>query len=296
MTPRTYLPLALTALVAAATAGSAGAQLIAYDPFNNFAPSQLNGTVSSGVPWPASGEDRTWSGAAGIVGGVVQPGSLTYGPLQTGGNHAQMSWSSGGNFSFRSLGSNRGGATADFWISFLADLTQPGQDLVLYHMTNQTLVPQMSIGAPLSGGVGLALGAGVTGSGGQTLTVSPALSPNGATHFYAAHFQLGSAGNTNTIALIIDPDFSSLGTGMAPTGGSTVTFTTATDFALDYFLIGNFGGVSGAAGAFDLDEIRLGTTWASVSPVPEPSTLLLAGGGLAVAVCVRRRSKVRTGR
>jgi hypothetical protein len=281
MNPRTYLRLGLAALVATAASGAATAQVVAYDPFNRAAPSQLNGTASTGVQWPYDPEGGRWEMASGN-GGVTQPGSLSYGPLQTAGNHAQMTWFSGGNGSFRSLGINRAGVPADFWVSFLADLTQPSQGLVLYDRIDPlTLYPRMSIGAPSGGGLGLALNSTVTGSTGQTLTVSPALTPNAAMHFYAAHFRLGSAGNTNAISLIIDPDLSSLGTGTAPTGGSMVTFTTASDFAFDYLMIGNFSAVSGTAGAFDIDEIRIGTTWASVSPVPEPSALFLAGSGLA---------------
>src|SRR4051812_36439750 len=134
MSPRTYLPLGLAALVAASVAGVAPAQLIAYDPFNHAAPFQLNGTASSGggAVWPG-GSTNTWTTAFGSNGGVPVPGSLAYGPLQTDGNSAQITWFSPQNGSLRSLISNRGGGPADLWVSFLMAGSAAGnQGLSLY--------------------------------------------------------------------------------------------------------------------------------------------------------------------
>ena len=267
----------------AAIRPACGQAVIAYDPFNE-APGSLNGGASAGVPWPTG---ANWQFAFGN-GGTVVSSSLSYGTLQTTGNKSQFAWFAGDNASIRSLGSNRGGAPADFWISFLANFNQPGQGLYLYFNTT----PEMQIGAPPSGGgqLGLDLYNGVTNTGTQTLLAVPGVNANGTTHLFAVHFQLGSAGATNSISLTVDPNVASLGTGSAPTGGSTVTFGAATNFAFEQFLIGNVSGVTGAAGTFNLDEIRLGPTWQSVSPVPEPSAWLLCAAGIGFSLRRLRRA------
>ncbi|MFT3883405.1 MAG: PEP-CTERM sorting domain-containing protein [Gemmatales bacterium] len=190
----------------------------------------------------------------------------------------QFPWFSGDNASIRSLGANRGGGPADIWLSFLANPNQTGQGLYLYFTSQQ----DMQIGSPLAGGgLGMQLNSLVTGGATQTLNVSPTINIDSSTHFFVTHFQLGASSPTNTITLYVDPDFNSLANGLAPTGGSSVTYTTALNFNFERFLIGNFSGVTGAAGTFSLDEIRLGPTWISVSAVPEPTTMALA----ALALC-----------
>src|SRR5437762_2204891 len=116
-------------------------QIIAYDPFNQN-PGPLNGTMSTGVPWPTV---APWTSQFGFgAGGFVQGGSLGYGPLAVAGNKSQFDWANSNNGSFRSLGENRGGAPADFWISFLADFGRSNQGLRLY----SGAAAQMLLGAP----------------------------------------------------------------------------------------------------------------------------------------------------
>jgi hypothetical protein len=45
-----------------------------------------------------------------------------------------------------------------------------------------------------------------------------------------------------------------------------------------------------SGGAFDIDEIRIGTTFADVVPVPEPSCMVLFGIGLAALIATYRHS------
>lgn len=78
--------------------------------------------------------------------------------------------------------------------------------------------------------------------------------------------------------------------GSAPTGGThvanNVTFTrTGSDFANDTQVVGLFTNWSGVG----LDEVRLGTDFASVA-IPEPSSLVLLGiAGLCAGLFARRR-------
>lgn len=254
--------------------------VLAYDPFNQNL-GQLNGFASTGVPWTTG---SIWQPAFGN-GGTVTAGSLSYGPLATLGNKAQFPWFTGDNASIRSLGANRGGGPPDIWLSFLANPNQNGQGLYLYFNTQQ----DMQIGSPLAGGLGMQLNSLVTGGATQTLNVSPTMVADGSTHFFVTHFQLGSSSPNNTITLYIDPDINSLASGLAPTGGSAATYSTALNFNFERFLIGNFSGVSGAAGTFSLDEIRLGPTWISVSAVPEPTTIALSALVLGGTFCWWRR-------
>src|SRR5262249_23041215 len=134
----------------------------------------------------------------------------------------------------------------------------------------------------------LRLDFGVTGGAAQTLPVAPAVAADGMTHFVALHLSLTTAG-ASTITLFVDPAMSSLGNGVAPTGGSSVSFTTANPFPFESLAIGNAGPVGSTV---SFDEFRMGATWVDVSPIPEPSAALLAVFGF-VGLAARYRRHVR---
>jgi hypothetical protein len=268
---------ARTSLAVAAAAGlvlvsPAPAQLIAYDPFNHAAPFQLNGTASSGggATWPSA---NTWQPFGGN-GGSTQPGNLTYGPLLTNGNHADFPRIDVINASIRSMAANQGGPGRDLWMSVVMSPSANDQGMAIY---NGTTTEEVFVGTP-SGLTNFALrvDGGFTGGAQQTAQVGPTVAANGLPHFVALHLSFTTAGNS-TITMYVDPDFSSLGTGAAPTGGSTVSFSNGNPFPFESIALGNAGPVGTNIG---FDEFRMGTTWASVSPVPEPSSLILAGCGL----------------
>ena len=73
-----------------------------------------------------------------------------------------------------------------------------------------------------------------------------------------------------------------------PALGDADMTLSASDFRFDRIRI------AGAEG-FSHDEIRIGTTFASVAPVPEPSSLcIFASGAIALAIgTARRRRRVR---
>jgi len=93
----------------------------------------------------------------------------------------------------------------------------------------------------------------------------------------------GTTGNSDSsVQLWVNP--SSLG-GSAP----------AFDFELDNLATNNFSsisavGIAGNAGNF-FDEIRIGNDFASVTPIPEPSTLAAISGALAMGLVVLRRRR-----
>jgi hypothetical protein len=278
-----------------AAAGPLSAQVVAYDPFNQTAPFQLNGTASSGggAVWP-SGSTNTWTTAFAANGGQVISGTMTYGPLATGGNSTQVTWFSPQNGSLRSLVSNRGGAPADMWISFLMAGTAAGNQGLSLYFGGSFGNENLWLGTPGGSAYGFRVGPAAAADG-TTHTLTTTVAADGATHFLAAHLVLNGATTAgNSITLYVDPDFSSLGTGSAPTGGSSVSFSNVNNFPFEQVTIENRSGVS--ADTVRFDEIRIGSTWASVSPVPEPSAVLLTGAALVAGVAGRWRHGRRLGR
>lgn len=237
----------------------ASAALYVYEPFNQST-GNINGTASSGggATWPGSG---TWAG-----GGTVSPGSLTYGPLATSGN--QANYDAVANAS-RAIGAALGGANVDIWVTFLIAANRNDSGISLFTGTTE----QNFMGN--GGGSGQTLGL-------QNPNINTGIAQSTTTHFYAMRMITAPTGNITT-SLYIDPPTSSLGVGFAPTAGSLYTNlaspdTTRAPYAFDTIRLGAFN----AAGTVRFDELRIGTTWAEVSPVPEPSggvLVMLAVGG-----------------
>jgi hypothetical protein len=285
---RRAAPLAVWLVLTAA--GRLPAQVVAYDPINQPL-GQFNGNASSGggTTWPSS---NVWTQFGGVGNsGTVLAGSLTYGQLQTVGNRVDFQRSDlsiNPSGSIRSFGSNQGGAGKDLWISVLMN-PNPGVDqgLALHNGIGDR---QIMVGTPnTSSNIGIRLNSGVTGGDFQVLTPSPAVAANGTTRFVALHLSLTTA-VASTITMYVDPDFSSLGTGSAPTGGSTVSYTTANPFPFDSLF---FGTSDPGNMVVSLDEYRMGASWVSVSPVPEPSAVLLAGVAGAAGGAWHRRWRGR---
>ena len=183
MNPRIAFGLGLMALVF--TAGVAPAQVIAYDPINQPL-GQFNGFASSGAgaTWPSA---NTWQPFGGN-GGVVSPGSLTDGPLQTAGNHVDFRRFDVVTGSIRSMASNQGGAGKDLWVSILMNPGANDQGMALY---NGGSAEELFVGTP-SGltNYGLRVDGGFTGGASQTLPVSPTIAADGQTHFFGLHLRL----------------------------------------------------------------------------------------------------------
>jgi hypothetical protein len=229
-----------------------------------------------------------WSQAfASTTGNSVLAPGLTFGPLLTEGNRAvaaRIIGNPGPAGAARSLGSPIGGLGSTVWISFLTDANTENAALAL--TSGGSL--QASAGTA-SGGTNyeLILGAGVTGGSSQSIPVSPPLVPNGSSHLIALKFALTSAGTANNVTMYVNPDSTSLG-GAGPTGGSVASYASALPFMFDSVTLQNAATAFNAVG---FDEIRIGSTWASVTPVPEPASILLLLGPAAWAW--RRRISAR---
>jgi len=102
------------------------------------------------------------------------------------------------------------------------------------------------------------------------------------TIFIVGSYEFISGAGNDVSRLWINPSYIDFSALSAPT--ATITATGGTDLTggVNGFLLrGASGSPSGK-----IDELRMGTTWASVTPVPEPSSgaLLVLGGAALVAV------------
>ena len=115
--------------------------------------------------------------------------------------------------------------------------------------------------------------------------------PNGATTFWGLKID-NVAGGNETYSILINPDLSDPTWGdpdMA--SGPLVDLGVPSELFLATWA-SDPTGISGTQhyGAL-FDEIRIGTSWADVAPVPEPATLTVLGIGCALALLCRSRRR-----
>ncbi|MCC5851030.1 MAG: PEP-CTERM sorting domain-containing protein [Verrucomicrobia bacterium] len=104
------------------------------------------------------------------------------------------------------------------------------------------------------------------------------------THFVVARFVDGGFGN-RTVDLWINPnDITSQGT-----ADYTFDANYFDGHTFDSITIGAHMGKNVSNPSFIIDEVRVGTTWDSVTPIPEPGTLILLGISLGTLWLFRRR-------
>jgi len=269
----------LALLIAALSSPQAAGQVVAYEGFGYNAGSNLNG-LNGGSGWATAWSEPSFGTGDpnDNVAETVQAGSLTTGPLTTSGNRVVT----GGKFSYdiRNLGTALGTAGTTRYASFLLRRDVAGPDPVNNGPDYGGLVfgdennpNSLFVGKPGGGAV-----TNYSLENGNGSTQAPSALPEvlGTTALLVVRFDF-SAGN-DTIRLYVHP---TPGSGEPAVAAATLT-------SLD---LGTFVGVSistGAAATWSLDEIRIGATFADVTPVPEPSTALLAAGAGFTALWTRR--------
>jgi hypothetical protein len=252
---------AAVALIAAAPTQTEAA-LIAYDGFDYTADTNLAGS-NGGTGWSGA-----WSGGSH----KVTTNSLTYGSLQTSGQRVSLQGQATFSEPNRAFGSAP--ATGHLFVSWVNDATNGTNfnTLRLQNGSNRAVV----VGNHFNEGSG---GNWSIYSGGASFTnLAVSSKPVSGIQLVVVDLDL----DTNTANLYIDP--ASLSGGAPATPDATFTFGSS--------LFTNtlqFGQGANAGGGAGFDELRVGTTFADVTPVPEPAALVSLTGGAALLGMLRRR-------
>jgi hypothetical protein len=271
--------LATFALVAAMVgfaAAPAAAALIAEESFD-YTANDLAGNGSASDPGWAGG----WTGD----GSVTSPGfdyiDSNSDSLVVAGNKANFAGGSNDSASaFRELSSPQSPTTSDpVWISVIMkrNASDDNRRAFLLSFSQDEGQPEFNIGQATGGGsesdpqpwfanITNRTGGSARGTASRTNTLNKA--------FLVA--KLTTDGTNATLDVFVNPDLDS-----APaTAAISVTGDVAAFDTVRLFAGNNTGGVSLPAQA-DFDEIRIGTTFRSVAPIPEPATVgLIALGGM----------------
>jgi hypothetical protein len=258
------------------------AAVLAYEGFD-YEVGAL-GTANGGTGWGgawSSVNPPTTAGASSSHS--VAAGSMTYSNLVTGGNQDRISNSGGSTAAgaaFRNLAASftLDEANPVLWLSFMgqADNTTTGghAGVALFNGTTEfgTFGKRSAASystTPHTWSIGLAsaFGAAVNSS-------EPANVPS----FLVYKFTWTGATSAATAELWVNPELDA-----APTVDTRDASTTANNFTI------NRVRVSTSTNSGNFDEIRLGTTFEDVAPVPEPTSVGLVAAGAAALLARRRR-------
>ena len=255
--------VALATIAAFGLAASSQASVLFSDGFN-YSPGALSGNGS-------------WVG--GNAGMTVVNGDLTYAGLyDTGGNEMQLANGSAGSMYAQFANQTSG----QVWLSFLFDPTVVDSGNQYFIAMNPGTSSPNGSGDAIdayyydTGKIELRANAGAATAGtGTALAI-------GSTNLIVEEIDL----TAKTASMWLNPGSATFAdNSLTPTATASISGITAT--AVDDV---GFKAQSGT-GTYLVDNLIVGQTWADVTPViPEPSTYLLVGTGLAMMLgFIRRR-------
>jgi hypothetical protein len=259
-------------MAAGACAGRAG--LIFSDSFNYAAGGNLSGQGG----W--SDSTSTGHGEVGITAGNLSVSGLA----SSSGNLAAFRW---GNNNLQTPISVSSGTT--LYYSLALDITSLGN----LSASGDYFVGISSAATSLGGtlwarkdGTGFDLGISTKSS--STVSWSSTSYAVNSTIYLVAEYNVVSGSANDTSALWINPSSVNFGAASAPaatlTGGSGSTDLGAIN---NVFIRPDPSTFSVASGGIRLDEFRVGTSWADVTPIPEPAAWGAMSGIGLLALCGR---------
>jgi len=284
--------LILTSALVLVTMSVAHASLIMYEGFNYAVPSTSpdpdgglnggNGLPATNVGGTPSGTSTGFRGNWGTTTNVVA--GLTYGSLLTTGGAARINvagWSSTAT-SYRFITSdpflsNRVVANGAFGVD--------GQSLYFSLLANSSSATAAAFSFALSGSTNVFV---------ENTATTWTLNNNKS----GAVASTGSFAINTTALLVIRADFApgatdTLSLWVNPTIGSSLGTPNATIAGTANFTFNQLTTRSEVANAMTFDEFRMGTTFAAVTPIPEPSAFAALAGFAVLGLAATRRRRSR---
>jgi hypothetical protein len=283
---KSSLPLLkfLAVLALSGTATSAQAAVMAYDGFSStdYTPGQIlnqNPTIS--------GFTGAWTGSTNIYAGN-STAALSYTGVasdNTGGTFSNSVGGRSGRVMSTTLGGNGASGTSVYYISLMMQNSVVNvANYRAFELESQFNNRNFQLGAAADTG-STNWGMRVTTATSSSLTAnSTVASVAGQTVFAIVKLTYSDVASGDSAQLWINPtDLRSeaLSTNSVSLTGFDFLHNSAKNIQLASF--------SGTGTSY-WDEIRVGTSWADVTPVPEPSTWLLLGLGLTTVIVFRRRT------
>jgi hypothetical protein len=250
---RWFRPTILALSLAFLSPSAVPAQVLpAYEPFaySDGPVAGQNGGANWGGGWTAPG-----------AGNSVSATGLAYQTLATTGGLVTTAGNNDGNF--RALGGSLGAAGTTVWVGFLANLNSGTSFANTYNGISlfQGNTERLFMGQPFTSPQ---YGFQQPGFGEQNTTTAV----DSTVHFFVFSLDFGAA-NT-TVNMYVDPT-----PGLAtPDVAPAVAGYSGPAFLFDNIRVQ--GGLGGGT-LLNFDEIRLGDTFGSVAPVPEPGSMALCG-------------------